>query len=69
MMNNDTKKLKRYELWSEVCLIAQNLQRLADDWWDIDDDVQELHYDRCNLGQLVLEEPVMPLEPTSKPDR
>ncbi len=68
-MSTDNKKLKRYELWSEVCRMADNLQRLTDDWWDIDDDVQELHYDRCNLGQLVLQEPVMPRKPTSKRDR
>ena len=68
-MSADTKKLKRYEIWSEVCNIADNLQRLTDEWWDIDDEVQELHYDRCNLGQLVLQEPVMPRKPTSKRGR
>ena len=69
MMSPDTKKLKRYELWAEVCLMAENLQQLADAWWDIDDDVQELHYDRCNLGQLVLQEAVMPRKPTRKRGR
>lgn len=68
-MRTDNKKLKRYELWSEVCLIAHNLQRIADDWWDIDDDVQELHYDRCNFGQIVLDEPVMPRKRASRRNR
>lgn len=52
--------MKRYELWTEVCQLAEHLQRIADEWWDLDGEVQDLHYDRCNLGQLTLYEPNMP---------
>ena len=60
MISNEHKKMKRYELWSELYLLSERLHQLADAWWDIDDDVQALHYDRCNYGQLTLYEPDVP---------
>ncbi len=68
MISNEYKQLKRYELWTELYQLAERLHQLADTWWDIDDDVQELHYDRCNYGQLTLFEPVAPRRPSDDPD-
>lgn len=53
-------KMRRYELWTELFQIAEQLQEIADRWWEHDDELQQLHADRCNYGQLTLYEPDVP---------
>jgi hypothetical protein len=67
-MNREQMSMKRYELWADLCQLAEHVQRIADEWWDLDDEVQALHYDRCNLGQLTLYEPDAPRKRSGEND-
>ena len=37
----------RYELWTRMCVIADEAMSIADAWWEADPELVELHYCRC----------------------
>ena len=53
-MTEPAHELERYQLWTQLCASADHLQRLANDWLDLDPGVQRTHSERCNLDQLSL---------------
>ena len=48
-INQKHQTLKRYELWSELYAIADQLLKIADDWFDADDSIKYNHNRRCDI--------------------
>lgn len=55
----------RYQLWTRMCVLADEAMSIADAWWESDPDLVELHYRRCgvSLDEMSNEEAITENEP------
>lgn len=49
MLSDRIPAQRRYQLWSDLCALADQLLDLTHLWWRIDSELADVHYDQCRI--------------------
>lgn len=49
MLTDRLPAQQRYQLWSQLCLLADQLHDLTQQWWKEDTELVDIHYERWRM--------------------